>query len=813
MKLAIFKRIFLTNVSLFVIFPLSAMDSSESKADSKAGGGIYGRVKDADDSSFIPYATIALFKEDDSALITGSISDDSGSFHVESIPEGKYYVEINFIGYNKHVIKEVVVDKTNRSVDLGVISLEKAYQVLDEIEISAEKGAIEYRVDKRVINIDKNLQAAGGTVVEALENLPSIQTDAEGNVLLRGSSSFTVLIDGRPTPLSGSEALRQIPAGAVDKVEVITNPSAKFDPDGSAGIINIIMKKEFQNGFNGLVNISAGTAWKRSSDLSFNYRRNKVNYFFSGRYAERPSHTSTEIINEITFNENLRKRHQYNQRIETRNPYAISGGLDYHLNDRNVFSFTGDFGHWGFGLDQDSDIKENVNSSSINIFKHTYTDMSLGGNYLSGVLSHDHNSEKAYKWSSSLFVSRWDGNNGAYINETTLDDNGSGAFSDIHKYSLKTDNYEVRFKSDFSKSLGETAKFEAGYQYRLKDETGAFRYFDFIGSNDEWEENMDLHNNILFVNHIHSLYGTYSGELAGFQYQGGLRAEYTDRGLTSDKLYSYNKIDLFPTVHITRPLPNNQQLQTSYSRRINRPEMWFLNPAPIFSDSYLLQTGNPELVPEVTDSYELNYMRFTKIGFVSAEGYYRQTSNSFMDNLYMQDDGRMRSYYINVGKSYSYGVELSSNLTLSQYLNTYISTNFYNYVIDNVNSTNNSNNSLLRSDFTLNTNIMASKSTRFQVTGFYRSPSVTHQGRISGMYGVNLAVNQEFFNRQMSVTISVRDVFKTMVYNFEAFEESSSTDFTFNMEQQVVMLSLRYRINNYQNNRHREEVTPQGELF
>ena len=435
----------------------------------------------------------------------------------------------------------------------------------------------------------------------------------------------------------------------------------------------------------------------------------------------------------------------------------------------------------------------------------------MGGNYLNGVLNFDHKPDKDYKWSTSLFVSTWDGNSTLFVNEATLDEGGqTELFSDIHRTGFKTDNYEVRFKSDYSKSFGETSKIEAGYQYRLKDETGAFRYYDFLESIDDWSEDMTLHNDMHYVRHIHSLYATYGGELAGFQYQGGLRAEHTDRSLAANQIYGYNKFDIFPTFHITRPLPNNQQLQTSYSRRINRPESWFLNPSPSYSDSYLVQTGTPDLLPEITDSYELNYMRFTKVGFISGEAYYRQNKNSFAQNMNMQDDGRMRANYINVGKSYSYGVELSSNLTLSEYFNAYISANLYNHIIDNDLVPDNVDNSLLRSNFTLNTNIMATKSTRFQVTGFYQSPSLTHQGRISGVYGVNLALNQEFFNKQLSATLSVRDVFKTMVYNFEAFEEGSSTDFTFNMEQQVVMLSLRYRINNYQNNRHREDSSPQG---
>ena len=372
----------ITQIAMLLCIKISLLFFTESSAANEAvnehsvvSGGIIGQVRDAVDMEQIPYATIALFKAEDESLVTGTITGEEGEFFIEKIPEGEYYIEINFLGYNKEVIKDIVISNDTRSLNLGQVSLARIWETLDEVEVSAERSALEYRLDRRVVNIDRNLQAAGGTVVEALENLPSIQTDAEGNVLLRGSSSFTVLIDGRPTPLSGSEALRQIPAGAVDRVEIITNPSAKFDPDGSAGIINIIMKKEFQNGFNGLVNMSAGTAWKHSSDFSFNYRKDKFNYFVSGRYAERPRHTSVEIFNEAIFNENTRIMQQYNTRLESNDPYAISGGVDYYLNDRNVLSFTGEYGHWGFGLDMNSDVSESIAPTGVEILKNTYTDM------------------------------------------------------------------------------------------------------------------------------------------------------------------------------------------------------------------------------------------------------------------------------------------------------------------------------------------------------------------------------------------------------------------------------------------------------
>ena len=811
MKLAIFKKTILTTVSLLIIMPFKLAYSNENKIELESVGGIHGRVKDADDSSSISYATIALFKVDDSSLITGSISDGDGYFTIDRVPEGKYIVEVNFIGYTKYVINEVVVDRTNRTVDLGVISLEKAYQILDEIEVSAERSAVEFRVDKRVLNIDKNLQAKGGTLIEALENTPSIQTDVEGNVMLRGSASFVVLIDGRPSPLSGSDALRQIPAAAVEKIEIITNPSAKFDPDGTAGIINIIMKKEYQNGFNGLINASVGSTWKRSTDFAANYRNGRFNYFIGGRYSERPRNAYSEIYNETIFDDYARSIYQSNDRFENNDPYAVSAGIDYFINKNNTLSMSSEYGHWGFGMNTDSRVSESLDTNPQSIYKNTLSDMKIGGNYLNGVINHDYKAENGSKLSSSVFISTWDGGNTFLVNDFLTNQAGNDILGkDVYKTIQKTDNYETRIKTDYVKPLSDNAQFEAGYQYRIKDETGSFKFYQFNQDREIWREDISFANKMLFVQQIHSVYSTFKSDLFGFNYQVGLRAEYTDRSLSADKEYKYNKIDFFPTIHISRQLVNNQQIQAGYSKRINRPESWFLNPFPSYTDSYLVQTGTPDLLPELTNSFELNYMKYYKLGFISSGAYYRESFNSFTQNLNLIEDGRIRANYANIDQSLAYGLELSSNLNLSKYFSLYAMANVYNYSINSLNANIDADLSTLRADFVINTNVMATKTTKFQVTGFYNSPSISHQGKSGKIYGVNIALNQTFLNNKLSATLSVRDVFKTMVYSFEAHDQGSYTNFKYSMEQQVFMLSLSYKINNFQNRKSLEDFGPQG---
>ncbi|MFW5792952.1 MAG: TonB-dependent receptor domain-containing protein [Bacteroidota bacterium] len=808
-----FSKIKLLVVSFFllVLFSINPTYGETGNSVSEISKGISGKVIDADDSGLIPYATVALFKEAESSLVTGTITNDSGVFLLEQVPSGNYFLEVNFMGYTKTIIEDITIDNKTKSLDLGPVFLKKAYELLNEVEITAEKSAMEYRVDKKVLNIDKNLQSAGGTVIEALENNPSINLDAEGNVLLRGSSSFIVLIDGKPSPLSGSEALRQIPASAVEKIEIITNPSAKYDPDGTAGIINIVMKKNHTDGFNSLLNLAAGTSWKRSGDFAVNYRKNKFNYFLSGRYAERPRYPHTEIINETDFENSTRYVYQYTERQENNNPYAISGGVDYYLDNGNMITLNGEFGHWGNTLLMDADVNEITKPNDLEFFKNTISTLLIGGQYVNGSLYYDHDVSEDSKLVSSVYVSKWDGGNSTEINDHVTDEAGQTIINtDYYKTTNKSDNYELRFKSDYTKSFTEQFKFEAGYQYRLKDETNAFKKFDYNNEQDIWNENPDFSNNILYDRHIHSLYSTFNGEVKGFQYQAGLRAEYTDRMMFAGQDYKYDKINLFPTVHISKPLPHNQQLQLSYSRRINRPEIWLLNPLEVYSDAYLAQSGNPGLLPEFTNSYELNYMKYNKLGFISGEAYYRQNYNSFSQNISLMDDGRTLINHENIDETLAYGVELSSNMSLAKYLSLYATANIFNYTINTENSYRDADMSTLRYNLMLNANVIPVKGTRFQLTGFYNSPGITHQGTSNAIFGMNVALSQELFEKQLNITLSVRDVFKTMVYSFEAFDEGSSTNFTYNMEQQIVMLTLSYKINNYQNRRKEDDATPQG---
>lgn len=762
---------------------------------------ITGIIQDDYDKTPIPYATVVLFNKSDSAIVQGTSADENGNFELSKIPEGDYYIEINFIGYDKKVIKDLKIDKNTRSLKLGVIQVSRAVEDIEGVEIYGEKDAIEYKLDKKVINVGKKDVAAGGTIVDALENTPSIQVDAEGNVSLRGSSNFTVLIDGKPTALNGNDALKGIPASSVENVEIITNPSVKYDPDGTAGILNIIMKKGYTTGVNGILNASVGSRWKYNGDFTFNYRTDKVNYFIGGSYNDRPQYPNTLIDAETFLNDTTSFLIQDADRIQRMKRWDIKGGADFYLNDNNTLTLSGEYGFWGFDLEMDSEVEEYTNPASSDVYKNTVSNLMIGGNWINGSIIFDHDFKENHDLVTTFTYSTWSGTNTSDIEEKNTDELFMNPETYFHTNSSRNDNnQDLRFKTDYTQPIGVQSKLEAGLQVRhfMLDSDYSIERLD--SETGLWAEDEEFRNEMDFLRIISSAYATFSSNYKGIQYQIGLRGEYTDRQLdvinTNDS-YELTRFDYFPSVHISKQMQKMQQIQASYSRRINRPQPWNLNPFPVFSDSYILQGGNPDLLPEYTDSYELNYMKRLKKGFFSLEGFYRQTNNNYDMNLNLMDDGRVQIITTNLDKSFAYGGELSGNYQFTKWLSVYASANLYGYNIEGDIVTEFADVKSFKSDFVLNSTFTITPTTRLQLTGFYNAPTITSQGLRSEMYGFNAGLTQSFFKRKLSVTLRGRDILNTMKFSFKAESPGVKTDFEFDIESPVIFLNISYKINNY----------------
>ena len=799
-------------LSFLLAFSTFAQDRGEYRsANMPKIGVVTGAIIDPDLNRAVEYATIALFKVRDSSLVSGTISQSNGQFRIEEVPYGKFYVEVTFVGYEKKVVNSIMITPRNTEENLGLIELRQLALDLEEFEVTAEKTHIEYKIDKKVINVGKDLVATGGTAVDVLENTPSVQTDIDGNVSLRGSGNFTVLIDNKPSVIGGSDALQQIPASTIDKIEIITNPSAKYDPDGIAGIINVITKKQKGSGLTGIIDLTIGTRDKYSLDALFNYRLGKVNVFAGIDYSDNTSYGSSIVNRETFMNDTSSFSNIDGDRNRNRKGYKLRTGIEYDINNNNYVSLSFDHGSRGFGHSSYSKYYNYTSPFTFDDYFIRDNSFNKDNLYYSTKLFYQHKfNEKGHELTFSGYYSSSDGKETEILNEYKtnslwdIDPGENPIFQRVFENGLSED---VRIKADYVRPLAKDGKFEAGYQYRYDNERTDYilENFDTL---ENWVEDASLHNDFKFSRTIQGAYATFSDNLGKLDFMLGFRLESTSRVLGQiilDTSYIVNRLDYFPTLHISRKLNNDQQIMASYSKRINRPRQYYLDPFPNYSDAQNMRLGNPTLLPENVNSMELNYQKRYKSSFFSVETYYRQTLNKIQRITYLLDTGNVlvRSYD-NIDQDRSIGLELMGNFDIKEWWQLNGSINIFNYQIEGNLLEENISQAVNTWSFRLNTTFKLKWGTRIQFTGFYSGPSVTGQGERDGFFYSDLGIKQDFLKNKLSATLRLKDIFGTMSHSFTSYGQNFNTSMTYSREPHVVSLTLSYMINNY-----RKDKSPQ----
>jgi len=800
-KMKILRILIVAILFFFIQFAEAQRPANPGQPREDMKPGAVGKIMDSKTKNPVPYATIVLYNQKDSSMVNGTISNDNGTFYIPC-QAGDYYAVVKFMGYQNKVISNLKMSPSDKMLKVGMVSLNRTSEELSGVEIVGEQSYVDYKIDRKVVNVGRDIGSTGGTAVEALENVPSVSVDIDGNVELRGSTSFTVLINGKPSPLSGSEALEQIPTAIIKNIEIITNPSAKFDPDGMSGIINVVLKDDVKQGLNGFVEVSAGSFDSYSLNTIFNYRKDKFNYFLGAnvRLRNSPGGGVSNIQN--IGNDTNMYRDTELERLRKRNNYTLKGGLDYYHDDRNNFGFNMAYGINDFGKDYTSNIFERTIPSTYELYTISENTGGRNSNFLNASINWHHDFKRKGEKIETYF----------YYNQETEDskDNQKESFSDInwspdgvlkdwYKTTDKENNKEFRANIDYTLALKGDNKFEAGLQTRNYRENSDFIYNAFDSITSDWALKPEYGNTMIFNRDIISAYSTYGGTFKDFGYQLGLRGEYTNRIIQSaDKdAFTINRFDLFPTVHLSQKFLKTNSVMMSYSRRIDRPGGWELGPNPTFVSSTLVRIGNPDLQPEYTDNYELSYQKTIKKSFVSLEAYYRTTKNKISRLQEMDAQNIIYMTYANMDRDHSAGVEMMANLQFYKWLRLNLSGSYYYYrLVGNISSgavDQTSNNFDMRGEV----NFMITPLMRFQINSFYRGPSVTAQGSMSQFYMVNSALRYDFFKRKMSVTFKVRDIFGTMRHQFET---NTATFYSFNSfyrQSPSFQLTLNYKINNY----------------
>ena len=793
---------------MVLVFPKLFANNTNKVGEEKI---VRGRVFDKKSNEPVEYATVAVYKKEDNSVVTGTISDENGEFKIKGLQPGNFYIVISFLGYDDYKFDDITIRKSGNTMNLGDIILDANAKSLEEVDVVAQRQSVEFKIDKKVVNVGKQMTSASLSAVEVLENVPSIRVDIEGNVSLRGSTGFTVLIDGKPTVLDPSDALRQIPASTIENIEIITNPSAKYQPDGTGGIINIITKKNRLKGVQGLINLKAGTFKQHGGDFLLNWRKNSTNFYVGGDYNNRPFPGESFSERQTKANNITTVKKSYGENDRSFNGGSFRTGLDWDISDNDFLSVGLRTGKYDMSGSSDQEYITTTLPQSTETLEQNENESSRGGFYYSITGNYQKKfSQKGHELSAQVNYRYRDGEED---NENLLFQNNNPIASS-GTYTTEdgpSGRWEIRI--DYVKPVGANNKFEAGFQGRSSNSDDITSLSLFNASSNAFELQADKNNAINYKRNIYALYSTYNGEYGKLGYQLGIRGEFTKRDILNKKDnqdYTIDRFDYFPTVHLSYKLPEDHQLMASYSRRIDRPRGFYLEPFITWEDMYNVRMGDPGIVPEYIDALELGYLKQWEKSQLSFEGYYRITHNKVERIKSVYDEGILLTSVANVGKDYSLGLDANYNVPLFKWWEMNIMGNLYQYRVKGSTNGQSFNNHSFNWSSRINNTFKLNKLMQLQFNGDYNSPTATSQGETEGYYAFNGAFRIDFLDRKMSGVVQVRDIFATAkrvsitedadFYNYQKWERKAP----------FVSFTLSYRLNNFMQKRKGKDSNGEG---
>ncbi|MBT2160728.1 outer membrane beta-barrel family protein [Zobellia barbeyronii] len=783
---------------------------------------ITGTVLDQDDGQPLEYATLVLHSVDNPEKVTGGITNIDGKFEVEALP-GKYNVSIEYISYKTYKLPNQLLSK---STDLGIVKLALDVSQLEGVEVVGEKTTVEVRLDKKIYNIGKDLTTSGATISDALNNVPSVNVDVEGAISLRGNENVRILINGKPSALAGfgsTDALRELPADAIEKVEVITSPSARYDAEGTAGILNIVLKREKTLGFNGSVNVNIGYPGQSGISVNANLRTDKFNIFntLGYRYNDSPGNA---------FYENSYTNGQYGQINEDRDYTRRSKGLnnnfgvEYFITKKS--SITGSF----FMRFQDGDdLTENYSNYFENglLTRQSFREeieLEDEENYQFSLNYMNNIDDDGQKLTVDLQYS-----NGDEVENSTIDDNNT--FPNLSLNTLESvyqneieDEYLVQ--ADYVLPLGD-AQFEAGYRGTFDKEVTDYKLDSLNRATGLFVTNEDLTNKFKYEENVNAVYTQYGNKFGKFSFLAGLRLENTQLkgevtsdydtsaveealGEDVDLNFDKNYLGLFPTLNFIYEIGEMENISLGYNRRINRPRGRFINPFPSRSSRANIFQGNPDLDPAYSNSFDLGYLkRWDKLTLTSSV-YYKRETNSFE---YIQeatgqvttDSVRIiRSLPINLSSNERIGAEAGVLYNPKKWLRLNGSVNFFKF-----SSEGEHNGTDYGTDNTswfarFSSKVSLPKKIEWQTNAFYMGPRQNSQTETKGMISLNLAFSKDIMKDKGTLSLNVSDLLNSRKRQSYTVSDDFTSRSEFQFRPRSITLSLRYRINQTKENNRKQ---------
>lgn len=771
----IFTRLILPAALAVVIIALFGMVSGVLHAQTVQGS-IKGIVVERRNDVPIEAVDVILYKQSDSSMVKGTQTDPNGSFTLSGIGAGTYYIKANLVGYNAAIVSGISITDAKKDITLNPVKLGQGETTTEEIVVEGEKSMFEFRPDKKVFNVAKDITSQGGTLIDLLRNVPSVTVDQDGNVSLRGGEGVKIMIDGRTSGLEGQNRnaiLEQIAATQVESIELITNPSAKFEAEGSVGVINIVLKKNesIGTGYNGTLGLNMGTGDKYSGQLSLSMRNDKFNVYGNYGYNLRNMkmtgssdliYLNNPYLSEVTRDNSGRGRNK---------SHNIKLGIDFFPDKMNTIGLSFNYrNQQGTRGGTDFTKEYDVNGATITDYFSTSNDEDKG-------YSFDVNANYTMRFktpqqvlTAELSYSRdkddeTEDNYYTYIMPSVPDPFRQMEFSDEQRDGF---NGKMDYTHPFSKDI----KLETGLNTKYSKRDNDFTVDTFDYSQNQYITDINRSNRFIYKEFINAGYGILTHQLGTFGYSLGLRAEYTKINgelVTTSQLFDKDYIDFFPSASISQKLGSASEIQLSYARRINRPRQRQLNPFMTMMGSNNYSQGNPDLNPEFTDAMELSFIQYLPFATITPSVFFRQTKDEITRQRSLLDSVNTLTTFVNLNKSRSYGGELIVSSSPAKFINFNGTFSFYRNELDASNISGASSRSANIWSVRGVSNIIMPADMSMQLSYFYSGERVTPNGTISPMQSFDAAIKKDFFDKTLSVTLRATDIFNTakFKYNFD----------------------------------------------
>lgn len=761
---------------------------------------LHGQIIAKSSKAALQYANILLLRADDSTQVNGTVTDETGHFKIYSLPRGEYFLQVNYMGFKS--LKSEPFFATDSPVDLGVLIMDDHLIALDQVTVSASKSTFNNTIDKKVYNVGQDISGETGSVSELLQNIPSITVDINGTINLRGSSNVTIFINGKPSLLmrrNSAVALQQIPSNTIEQIEVITNPSAKYTPEGVGGIINIVLKKESRAGTNGSFLVSVGNQDRYNSNLMLNYNFSKLVLYgsYGLRHTNSPySYTDSRIMRDSSGQISNLYDNWGNARVEPLT-HIVNGGLGYSLSESDqlelsVAYFSRDSYHTQTSQTRFRDSLQLITTDfkTDRINDELEQEWELTSNYEHNFVKEDHTLQVEYTFSG------YDETEDNHYNEVYSVPHSSLA---LNHNLIRKGGHQVELVTEYVYPFSDESEFQAGYagEYMLDD----IRYLgeDFRSDTQTWIIDDNKTNRFLFHRDIHAFYTTFGHTMEDISFLAGLRAEQTITNsdlVSSDTTIPNNYFGLFPTLHLAYDLGENQELQLNYSRRINRADSDEHNPFAEYTDPRNMEAGNPRIKPEQIHSLEFGYQLQESHFSILPSIYYRYKYDAFTELHQFVNDSTLLRYYANLDNDQSAGLELIVTGKIRDWMTLNFSSNMFYYQINASNLGYSEKKSTVSWDSKFAATCHLPVGSILQANAYYRSSRLSPQGKTLPRFLVNLGLRQNIFQQRASLSLTVSDVFNSLKWTSRIDTPILYQEQTSKRNSQIIYLGFTWHFGN-----------------